>query len=219
MRTLPHLISQLLQIYNIFLQKSNILPFYSYDGVDRLVTLGSEMVNTFAKVELSFLLIMNIAWTYQVHSMNSDVCICYVSAVSVFPWCLSVRIEKGGLKVKFTIGWGRSYLKYISILIEQLYKTVREIMEMLLRNCLFFVDLSKIIQSLFIRAWMSNVWSSNELWMRGIIWYLSVLDLGYICVWIPQELKLPLEFGNSYPLRITFHREATRDHCNHNACY
>ena len=68
-----------------------------------------------------------------------------------------VRIEKGGLKVKFTIGWGRSYLKYISILIEQLYKTVREIMEMLLRNCLFFVDLSKIIQSLFIRAWMSNV--------------------------------------------------------------
>lgn len=187
MRTLPRLIFQLLQIYNIFLQKSNILPFYSYDGVDRLVTLGSEMVNTFAKVELSFLLIMNIAWTYQVHSMNSDVCICYVSAVSVFPWCLSVRIEKGGLKVKFTIGWGRSYLKYISILIEQLYKTVREIMEMLLRNCLFFVDLSKIIQSLFIRAWMSNVWSSNKLWMRGIIWYLSVLYLGYICVWIPQN--------------------------------
>ena len=61
MRTLPHLIFQLLQIYNIFLQKSNILPFYSYDGVDRLVTLGSEMDNTFAKVELSFLLIMNIA--------------------------------------------------------------------------------------------------------------------------------------------------------------
>ena len=192
MRTHPHLISQLLQIYNIFLQKSNILPFYSYDGVDRLVTLGSEMVNTFAKVELSFLLIMNIAWTYQVHSMNSDVCICYVSAVSVFPWCLSVRIEKGGLKVKFTIGWGRSYLKYISILIEQLYKTVREAMKILSRNYFFFVDLSKIIQSLFIRAWMSNVWSSNELWMRGIIWYLSVLYLEYISFWLIFSFHFPV---------------------------
>ena len=119
--------------------------------------------------------------------MNSDVCICYVSAVSVFPWCLSVRIEKGGLKVKFTIGWGRSYLKYISILIEQLYKTVREIMEMLLRNCLFFVDLSKIIQSLFIRAWMSNVWSSNELWISGIIWYLFGTYFRYIWVLAPKE--------------------------------
>ena len=137
---------------------------------------------TFAKVKLSFPLITNIAWTHQVHSMNIGVCICYVSAVSVFPWCLSVRIEKGGLKVKFTIGWGRSYLKYISILIEQLYKTVREIMEMLLRNCLFFVDLSKIIQSLFIRAWMSNVWSSNELWMREIIWVRLLLYLGWFRV-------------------------------------
>ena len=43
------------------------------------------------------------------------------------------------------------------ILIAQLYKTVREVMEMLLKNYLFFVDLSKMIQSLFIRAWMSNV--------------------------------------------------------------
>ena len=39
--------------------------------------------------------------------MNSDVCICYVSAVSVFPWCFSVRIEKGRLKIKFTIRGGR----------------------------------------------------------------------------------------------------------------
>ena len=60
-------------------------------------------------------------------------------------------------------------------------------MEMLLKNYLFFVDLSKIIQSLFIWAWISNVWSSNELWMSGIIWYLSVLYLEYICIWIPQN--------------------------------
>ena len=37
MRTLPHLISQLLQIYNIFLQKSNILLFYSYNGINLLL--------------------------------------------------------------------------------------------------------------------------------------------------------------------------------------
>lgn len=64
MRTLPHLISQLLQIYNIFLQKSNILLFYSYAGVNSLVVFiefSLEMVNTFAKVKLSFLLIMNLA--------------------------------------------------------------------------------------------------------------------------------------------------------------
>ena len=58
---------------------------------------------TFAKVELSFPLIMNMAWTHQVHSMNIGICICYISVVSVFPWCFSVRIEKGWLKIKFAI--------------------------------------------------------------------------------------------------------------------
>ena len=67
------------------------------------IEFSLEMVNTFAKVKLSFLLIMNLAWSHQVHSINTDVCICYVSVVSVFPWCLSVRIEKGRLKDKFAI--------------------------------------------------------------------------------------------------------------------
>ena len=145
------------------------------------IEFSLEMVNTFAKVKLSFPLIMNLAWSHQVHSINTDVCICYVSVVSVFPWCLSVRIEKGRLKDKFAISWEES------VLLRSCVKTVREAMEILSRNCLFFVDHSKIIQSLFIRAWISNVWSSNELWTRSIIWYFSVLYLGYICVWIPQK--------------------------------
>lgn len=64
MRIYPHLVLQLLQIYNIYLQKSNILPFYSYAGVNLLlvfVEFSLEMVNTFAKVKLSFPLIMNLA--------------------------------------------------------------------------------------------------------------------------------------------------------------
>ena len=142
---------------------------------------------TFAKVKLSFPLITNIAWTHQVHSINTDVCICYVSVVSVFPWCLRVRIEKGRLKDKFAIRWGKFVSSTCLFLFAHLYKTIREAMEILSRNYLFFVDHSKIIQSLFIRAWISNVWPSNELWTRGIIWYLSVLYLGYICVWIPQK--------------------------------
>lgn len=37
MRIYPHLVLQLLQIYNIFLQKSNILLFYSYNGINLLL--------------------------------------------------------------------------------------------------------------------------------------------------------------------------------------
>lgn len=55
MRTLPHLISQLLQIYNIFLQKSNILPFNSYDGVDRLVILIQRWPTLSLKLNYPFL--------------------------------------------------------------------------------------------------------------------------------------------------------------------
>jgi len=52
---------------------------------------------------------------------------------------------------------GRELFKVYVYLIEQLYKTVREAMKILSRNYFFFVDLSKIIQSFSIRAWMNNV--------------------------------------------------------------
>ena len=55
MRTLPHLISQLLQIYNIYLQKSSFLPFYSYDVVDWLIIFIQRWSTLSLKLNYPFL--------------------------------------------------------------------------------------------------------------------------------------------------------------------
>ena len=82
------------------------------------------------------------------------------------------------------------YLFFVKIYqnkgLKSIYFNPRE-MEILSRNYPFFVDHSKIIQSFSIWAWMSNVWSSNELWISGIIWYLFGIYFRYIWVLAPKE--------------------------------
>lgn len=46
-------------------------------------------------VALPFRYIMNIAWTWQLHNMNTDGCICSVCVVLEFRCCLREGIEKG----------------------------------------------------------------------------------------------------------------------------
>ncbi|WP_303204205.1 hypothetical protein, partial [Butyricimonas virosa] len=46
-------------------------------------------------VALPFRYIMNIAWTWQLHNMNTDGCICSVCVVLEFRCCLREGIGKG----------------------------------------------------------------------------------------------------------------------------